>query len=73
MYRDMNRMFYWNGMKKDMAEFVAKCLICLRVKAEQQKPDGLLQPLDMSGWKWNSISMDFIDGLPHSRKENTSI
>ena len=47
MYWDMKRMFYWGGMKKDVAEFVAKCLVCQRVKVEQQKPDGLLQPLDV--------------------------
>ena len=38
MYKDMKRMFYWSGMKKDVAEFVAKCLVCQRVKAEQQRP-----------------------------------
>ena len=51
MYLDMKRMFYWGGMKKDVAEFIAKCLMCQSVKAEQQKPGGLLQSLDVPGWK----------------------
>ena len=73
MYRDMKRMFYWTGMKGDVAKFVSRCLVCQRVKAEQQRPDRLLQLLDIPEWKWDSISMDFIDGLPRSRRGNTSI
>ena len=60
-------------MKKDVAEFVSKCLICQQVKAKQKKPGGLLHPLEVPQWKWDSISMDFIDGLPRSRRGNTSI
>lgn len=60
-------------MKKDVAEFVAKHLVCQRAMAKQQKPDGLLQPLGVPEWKWDSISMDFINGLPCSRKGNTGI
>ena len=44
-----------------------------RLKAESKKPGGLLHPLDVPLWKWKSIPMDFIDGLPRSRKENTSM
>ena len=64
MYKDVKRSFWWPGMKKDIAEYVAKCLTCQKVKAEQQKPSGLLQPLPIPEWKWESISMDFISGLP---------
>ena len=51
-------------MIRDVAEFVVKCLICQQVKAEQKKPGGLLHSLEVPQWKWDSISMDFIDGLP---------
>ena len=60
-------------MKRNVAEFVLKCMICQQVKAEQKKPGGLLHPLEVPQWKWDSISMDFIDGLPRSRRGNTSI
>ena len=70
---DMKRVFFWAGMKKDVAEYVARCLVCQQVKAEQKKPGGLLHPLEVPLWKWESVSMDFIDGLPRLRKGNTGI
>ena len=60
MYQDMKRVFFWAGMKKDVAEYVARCLVCQQVKAEQKKPGGLLHPLEVPQWKWDSVSMDFI-------------
>ena len=73
MYRDMKRVIFWAGMKKDVAEFVTRCLVCQLVKAEQKKPGGLLHPLEIPLWKWESVSIDFVDGLPRSRKGNTGI
>jgi len=73
MYRDMKRVFFWEGMKRDVGEYVGRCLTCQQVKAEQQKPSGLLQPLEIPTWKWEQISMDFIDGLPRTRRGNESI
>ena len=52
MYKVMRRQFWWNGMKKDVAEYVSKCLTCQQVKAEHQRPGGLLQPLSIPTWKW---------------------
>ena len=43
MYQNLKSNYWWNGMKKDIASHVAKCLTCLKVKAEHQKPSGLLQ------------------------------
>lgn len=60
-------------MKRDLAEYTARCDICRRVKAENQKPAGLLQPLRIPEWKWDDISMDFIVGLPKTQKDNDSI
>ena len=45
MYRDLKMSFWWSGMKRDVSEFVTKCLVCQRVKAEHQVPSGLLQPI----------------------------
>ena len=60
-------------MKKDIAYFVACCDICNNVKAEYQKPVGLLQPLPVSQWKWDDVCMDFITGLPRTRRGNNVI
>lgn len=62
MYNDMTRIFYWPKMKRHVLEFIAKCMIYQRVNAEQKKPSGLLLPLDIPQWKWEDISMNFIDG-----------
>ena len=45
MYQDLKMSLWWSGMKKDVSEFVTKCLVCQRVKAEHQVPSGLLQPI----------------------------
>ncbi|WVZ53468.1 hypothetical protein U9M48_004406 [Paspalum notatum var. saurae] len=45
IYQDLEHKFWWYGLKRDVAEYVALCDICQRVKAEHQKPVGLLQPL----------------------------
>jgi hypothetical protein len=55
-------------MKVDIAAHVAHCDTCNRIKAEHKRPAGLLKPLDVPEWKWEGISMDFIVGLPRSRK-----
>ncbi|WVZ59125.1 hypothetical protein U9M48_009318 [Paspalum notatum var. saurae] len=63
MYQDLKKTFGWYGMKREIAEFVAVCDICQRVKAEHQRPAGLLQPLKISEWKWEEVGMDFITVL----------
>jgi len=60
-------------MKRDVAAHVALCDICQRVKAEHQRPAGLLQPLQIPVWKWEEISMDLIVGLPRTRDGYDSI
>ena len=64
MYRDLKMSFWWSEMKRDVSEFVTKCLVCQRVKAEHQVPSGLLQPIRIPEWKWDRITMDFVVGLP---------
>ena len=60
-------------MKGEIAAFVSRCLICQKIKAEHQKPPGLLQPLKIPEWKWEHITMDFISGLPNTKKGNNAI
>ncbi|WVZ97353.1 hypothetical protein U9M48_042900 [Paspalum notatum var. saurae] len=73
MYHDLKERFWWYGMKRAVAEYVAVCDTCQRVKAEHQRPAGLLQPLKILEWKWEEISMDFIVGLPKTQKGYNSI
>ena len=42
MYQDLKVSYWWSGMKRDVSEFVTKCLVCQKVKAEHQVPSGLL-------------------------------
>ncbi|XP_071683404.1 uncharacterized protein [Lolium perenne] len=73
MYMGLKERFWWNNMKRDIAEYIAKCDVCSRVKAEHQKPAGLLQPLKVPEWKWDQIGMDFITGLPRTKSGYDSI
>ncbi|XP_070057124.1 uncharacterized protein [Nicotiana tomentosiformis] len=66
MYRDLRQIYWWNGMKKDIAEMVAQCPNCQQVKAEHQRPGGLTQCFELPLWKWDMINMDFITGLPRT-------
>jgi hypothetical protein len=60
-------------MKRDIAEYVALCDTCQRVKDEHQRPAGLLQLLQVPKWKWEEITMDFIMGLPRTQSGYDSI
>ncbi|KOM49485.1 hypothetical protein LR48_Vigan08g031200 [Vigna angularis] len=73
MYKDLKESFWWNGMKRDVAEFVAACLVCQKAKLEHQKSGGMLRQLDIPQGKWDSISMDFVTHLPKSSKGHDSI
>ena len=64
MYKDLKQKFWWEGMKRDVAEYIQKCLTCQLMKAEHQRPSGMLQPLPIPSWKWEQITMDFVTGLP---------
>ena len=72
MHADLKRYYYWPGMKRDIADFVARCLECQRVKAEHQQPAGLLQSHSIPEWKWDIISIDFITGLPITARRHES-
>ena len=64
MYHTLREHYWWRGMKKDVVEFVYRCLICQQVKAEHQRPAGLLQSLLIPQWKWEKITIDFVVGMP---------
>ncbi|GJX43498.1 putative reverse transcriptase domain-containing protein [Tanacetum coccineum] len=57
----------------DNSTYVSKCLTCSKVKAEHQRPSGLLQQSEIPGWKWDKITMDFITKLPRSKNGHDTI
>ena len=73
MYLDIKTTYWWTRMKGDIARYVLECDVCRRVKAEHQRPAGVLQPLKIPEWKWDNVEMDFVTGFPKSRKGNDAI
>ncbi|GJU35225.1 putative reverse transcriptase domain-containing protein [Tanacetum coccineum] len=64
MYQDMKKLYWWPNMKANIATYVSKCLTCAKVKAEHQRPSGLLVQPKIPEWKWDNITMDFVTKLP---------
>ncbi|WRX27653.1 Reverse transcriptase domain - like 10 [Theobroma cacao] len=73
MYRTIRENYWWPGMKRDIVEFIAKCLVCQQVKVDHQKPVGTLQSLPILEWKWEHVTMDFVLGLPRTQREKDAI
>ncbi|WMV32978.1 hypothetical protein MTR67_026363 [Solanum verrucosum] len=60
MYCSLREVYWWNNMKIDIADFVAKCPNCQKVKVEYQKPGSVTKEISIPTWKWEVIKMDFI-------------
>ena len=60
-------------MKREVADYVARCVTCQLVKVEHQRPGGTLQSLSIPEWKWEQITMDFVIGLPRTRRKNDTV
>ncbi|GJW69465.1 putative reverse transcriptase domain-containing protein [Tanacetum coccineum] len=73
MYQDMKKLYWWPNMKADIATYVSKCLTCAKVKAEHQRPSGLLVQPDIPQWKWDNITMDFVTNLLKSSQGYNTI
>eukprot|EP00253_Pinus_taeda_P003382 PITA_03382 len=69
----VNKFYYWLNLKKEVAEFVARCLDCQHVKSECKHPCGLLQPIPNLEWKWEAISKDFVTRLLRKSRQHDSI
>ncbi|GJY18377.1 putative reverse transcriptase domain-containing protein [Tanacetum coccineum] len=59
MYLDLRDMYWWPAMKRNISTYVSKFLTCAKVKAEHQRPSGLLQQPEIPEWKWDKIIMDY--------------
>ncbi|GJX01793.1 putative reverse transcriptase domain-containing protein [Tanacetum coccineum] len=64
MYQDLKKLYWWLNMKSKIATYISKCLTCAKVKAECQKPSGLLVQPVIPIWTWENIIMDFVTKLP---------
>lgn len=73
MYQDVKQVFWWDGMKNDVIEYISRCLTCPQVKEEHQKPVRLLQQIEIPKLKWERITMNFVTVLPHTPKGYDSI
>ncbi|GJU22125.1 putative reverse transcriptase domain-containing protein, partial [Tanacetum coccineum] len=73
MYYDLRDRYWWSGMKKDIIVYVSKYLTCLKVKAEHQRPSGLLQQLEIPEWKWEGMTMEFVTKLPRTSSGHDTI
>ena len=73
MYQDLRRQYYWSGMKRHVGDFVRRCLMCQQVKAEHQRPAGLLQPLEVAEWKWKHVTMDFVTHFPRTPQGHDAV
>ena len=60
-------------MKRHIGDFVRRCLTCKQVKADHQKPIGLLQPLEVAEWKWEHVMMDFVTHLPQTPRRHDAV
>ena len=72
-HQDLGRQYYWGGMKRHVGDLVRRCLTCQQVKAEHQKPVGILQPLEVAELKWEHVTMDFVTRLPWTSQRHDAV
>ncbi|GJZ58944.1 putative reverse transcriptase domain-containing protein [Tanacetum coccineum] len=65
MYQDHEKAKIGPNMKANIATYVSKCLTCAKVKAEHERPSGLLVQPKIPEWKWDNITMDFDDDIAY--------
>ena len=73
MYLDLREIYWWEVLKRDIADFVATCMTCQQLKAEHLKPGGLLQEIRIPTLKWEDINMEFVVCLPQTQKSYDSV
>ena len=71
-YEMLSGHFYWPKMRRDVIRFVERCVTCHKAKSKLN-PHGLYTPLPAPKIPWEDISMDFVLGLPMTRKKRDSI
>src|SRR3954453_17077951 len=69
----VSRSYFWPGMRKAIRQHIQRCQSCQANKSSNQLPIGLLQPLDIPGKRWETVSMDLITSLPSTRRGHDAI
>jgi transposase InsO family protein len=64
--------FFWPKMRRDVERYVARCTACQKAKS-RLNPHGLYMPLPVPSSPWEDISMDFVLGLPRTKKGRDSV
>ena len=70
MLTALKKKLFWPGMKRDIAEYLARCMECQLVKVEHQHPASLLNHLPIAEWKWDIVSIYFITRLPRTKYQH---
>ncbi|GJV53626.1 hypothetical protein Tco_1449367 [Tanacetum coccineum] len=73
MYQDLKKLYWWPNIKAEIATNVSKFMTCAKVKAEYQKPYGLLVQPIIPIWKWENITTDFVTKLPKTTSGQDTI
>ncbi|XP_027338306.1 uncharacterized protein LOC113852266 [Abrus precatorius] len=63
MHQDLKWMFWWPGIRGEIARFVEACLTCQKAKAERRCPPRELQTMEIPEWKWDCVTMNFVSHL----------
>jgi hypothetical protein len=61
---NVSKTFWWPRMRKTVNQYCKQCATCQRIKARTTKAPGYLMPLPKPSRQWDTMSMDFISGLP---------
>ncbi|XP_070042848.1 uncharacterized protein [Nicotiana tomentosiformis] len=69
MYQNLMQHYWVKRMKKDILKYVARCLNYQQLKYEHHMPGGFLQRLEIPEWKWERLTMDFINGILRTQKK----
>ncbi|GJS92295.1 putative reverse transcriptase domain-containing protein [Tanacetum coccineum] len=57
MYYDLRDLYWWSGMKRDIAEYDSRCLTCSKIKAEQSESLRISSATKIPKWKWEKIKI----------------
>jgi hypothetical protein len=69
-YQRMKQLFAWTDMRTAVHDYVQSCVVCQQERPDRVKSPGLLQPVAIPDAAWQTVSMDFVEGLPQSDHAN---